>query len=293
MGIGSFYNTKAVKVGQAMGLYAAPYTALPADSIALFDEASWASSAVSLNGATGGTWGLTLGGGRLPGVVAVTGIASTAIASAVASAVTAALNAAGVFNVVPIVSGSAGAFSVALTGPGAARIAITGTGTLTGGSGATPTVTPPLWTPAGATEQGWTATYSPSTQDINIEEQSTPVGRNVASATYEFVANLSENSIESLKLALSANRTISAPDSTHFGVDELRLSSDLPTLAVVLETASRLNFPRRYYIPEAACAVAVGQSFARARGAQLVPVTFSSVCPIEDIRIREITANHT
>lgn len=284
MGIGSFYNTKGVVVGQAAGFYAPPDTPLPPDIATVFDEATWSSTTVALGVPSAGTWTLTLGGGPLAAPITVNTIAFGVTASALQALVQAVLP----VGYTAIVTGTGGTFAITIVGPGAAKIIITGNGTgLTGGTFA---VTPPLWSPAGATEQGWAANYNVTTQDITIEEQTTPVGRNVTAAGYEFVANLSEDVTENLQLALSATKTVTAADATHYGVTQLALGSDLPVYAVVLETKNRFKLPRRYYIPQATCAVNVGQSFARARGQRLIPVTFTSVCPTESIVVRDITA---
>jgi hypothetical protein len=293
MGIGSFFNTKGVIVGQAMGLYAPAYTPLPADTIKVFDEPTWVSTQVSLGGATGGTWTLSLAKGVIDNTVTTAALAFGITSTALATALTAALVAAGYTNVTPVVTGAGTAgspFMIAFVGPGAAEIVVTGTGTLTGGSGATPLVTPPSWSAMGGTEQGWGTSYTPQTQDITIEEQQTPVGRYITGATYEFTANLSEDSMENLTLALSGARTITAAASGVYGSDQMTMTENLPVIAVALETQNRKGYPRRYYVPGATCAVNVGQTFRRAAAQHLIPVTFSSVCPTEDIAVRSITA---
>lgn len=302
MAIGSFYNARGVLVGQAMGLYAPENTPLPADTINLFDEATWASTAVSVGAATAGAITLSLSGGPIDpgnplttnGVITTAPIAYNAPAATVAAAITTALNAAGVYSLTPVVTGTGSSVTpwvIALVGAAGAEVVVSAAvGTpLTGGA---LLLVPPAWTPCGGTEQGWQNTYNPSVQEITIEEQSTPTGRNVTTATYEFTANLSEDSMDNLKLALSAARTITAPDATHYGVDELSLTSNLPVLAVALETKNRRGYPRRYYIPGATVATNVGQTFARASKQRLVPVTFSSVCDTSLIKVRSITANH-
>jgi hypothetical protein len=287
MSIGSFYNTKGVIVGQAAGFIGAEGTPMPADVDTVFDEATWSSTSIVLGTPSAGNWTLTASGGPLPAPSTTANIAFDDDADAVAAALQAVLPVG--LTVVALGAGTpADPFRVAILGSGASKIIITGLGTgLTGGAFA---VTPPAFTPLGATEQGWQANYGVTTQDITIEEQQTPVGRNVTAATYEFVANLSEDTVENLQYAMASKRTIQAPDSTHFGATQLNLTDELPVYAVVLETRNRFKLPRRYYVPSATCAVNVGQTFARARGQRLIPVTFSSICPVEDIVIRELTA---
>lgn len=286
--IGSLYDKNRVLVGQAAGFYAPADTPLPADSITVFDPVSWLSTLVTVGAASAGNFTLTALGGPL-GIVGVTtaNIAWNAIATAVASALNAVLPA----GYVATVTGTAPNWVVQISGPGADDIAVTGTGVaLTGGAFL---ATASAWTPAGGTEQGWQANYAPQTSLIRIEEQQTPVAQGVDSADLTFVANLAEDSIRSLKLALSAAATVTAPDTTHFGKTRLTLQKTLPVLAVCLETQNEQQMPRRWYIPEATCATNVGVTFRRSAANRSVPVTFTSICAIDSIIIDDIQQNHT
>lgn len=290
-GIGSFYNAQGVLVGQAMGMIAAADVALPADTITPFEEVTWLFTKVQLGTPSAGTWTLTLTGGPLAAPIALVAITYNVTNVALAALIQAQLPA-GYTAVVTGTGAIATPFIITVTGPGSGKIVITGSGAgLTSG---TFLVTPPPWSPLGATEQGWQMNYGVSTQDINIEEQPTPVGRQLTSATFEFTANLSEDVVENLQYALNATKTIQAPDVTHYGKTSLRLqASALPIYAVALEVKNRFTMPRRYYVPEMTCATNVGQTFARARGQRLIPVTFSSVCAAELILVDEITSNHS
>lgn len=285
MTIGTLYNTKGVVVGQAAGFTAPENTPLPPDHTNVFDETVWLVNTINLGGATGGTYLVKLSGGPLaPGDVRTTApIAQAATAAVVKAAIDAVLPAGVTSNVT-----GAGPYSVSLSGPAASRITLTTDFTaLTGATN--PALTTPLWTPSGATEQGWSTNYGVQTQDVNIEEQQTPVGRNITAASWEFVANLAEDTIASLQLAYSATKTIQAADATHYGYEQLALNADaLPVKAVALETKNRFGLPRLIYVPSATCAVNVGQSFRRAAGPRLVPVTFSSICDVSSIIVREI-----
>ncbi len=70
------------------------------------------------------------------------------------------------------------------------------------------------WLQAGATEQGWQVNWNPSTQDINIDEQPTPVDQEMTTAVLQFVANLSEDTVQSWQYALNATKTVIAPTMT-------------------------------------------------------------------------------
>lgn len=286
--IGSLYNSRNVVVGQAAGFFAPPNTLLPADSITVFDSAVWGATIIGVGAATAGTYLVTLTGGPLAAPVTTAAITWNAVASAVASAIQAVLPP----GYVAVVTGTAPTWTIDITGVAADQIVVSAAvGTaLTGGA---LVVTPPAWSACGATEQGWAVNYTPTVQDINIEEQPTPVGQQVTTSKLEFVANLAEDTVASLQLALSAAATIQAPDATHFGKTTLTLQPTLPQLAVALETQNAKGLPRRYYIPVATCATNVGQTFRRAAASRMVPVTFTSVCDLSAIQIVEITANHS
>lgn len=282
MGIGSFYNAKGVKVGQAMGLYAPVDTALPADSITPFDEASWSVYSVGVGAASAGTWTLSLVGGPLPALVTTAGIAFGAVNTAVASAVQAVLPA----GYTAVVTGTAPSWKVTILGPGASEISITGSGTgLTGGAFV---LAAPPWAPFGGTEQGWSLNYQPNVQNINIEEQSTPVDQELTDATFQFTANLAENTLKNLQLSMGGDIAVTAAGAGVFGTRQLTLKSELPKMAVALETVNFKGTPRRHYVPEMAAQANVAQAFRRASGMQMIPVTFTSTCPPESIVIRDI-----
>jgi len=290
MGIGTLYSTKGTIVGQAAGFIAAEGTPLPADHQYAFDESVWCSYTVNVSTATGGTFTLSFTGGPIPLGTTITtaAIAYNALASAVKSAIDAAFLAAGYGAYTATVSGTAPSFKVAVSGPGGSRVIVTATFTsLTGGG--TPTITSPLWTPLGSTEQGWTSNYNVSTQDIRVEEQQTPVGRNITDATYEFSASLSEDTVQSLQFAMSSTKTVQAKTSTVFGAEQLALSPNLNVYAVALESQNRYSLPRLEYIPSATGAANVQRAYRRAAGQRLVPVTFGSICDPSQIVIRELT----
>lgn len=293
-GIGDLYNSKNVIVGQAAGLYAPENTPLPADSITVFDTTAWLGFSVTIGTNTAGSYTLTIGGQT------TATIAFGAAASVVESTVEAAcatllgLTTAQVAPYVSVTGTGAVAtpWVVTLSGPlakYASGVTATLTG-LTGGAGAAITVS--AWNPSGATEQGWQVNYNPNVQNINIEEQPTPVDSQVTDAVLTFVANLSEDTVENWLLALSAVKTVQAPTTLLFGKTTLTLQNSLPRVAAVLETKNQKGMPRRYYVPSMTVAANVGTNFRRAAQQRLIPVTFTSVCDLSAIQIVEITANH-
>lgn len=294
-GIGDLYDVKGVIVGQAAGFYAPEGTLLPADSVTVFDSAAWIGFQVTIGTNTAGTYILTIGGTSTSAIAF--GASASAVQTAVATVLAALLG----------LTVAQATLLVDVTGTGAVAtpwvvtlkksaskyssgVTATLTG-LTGGAGAALTVS--SWTAAGATEQGWQNNYNPNVQNITIEEQPTPTDSQVTDAVLTFVANLSEDTIASLGLALSAIKTVQVPDTTHFGKSTLTMQNSLPRVAAALETKGYWGMPRRYYAPSFTVAANVGTNFRRAAQQRLVPVTFTSVCSLDQIQVVEISANHT
>lgn len=276
------YNPANVVVGDA-ALYVAPAnTPMPADSSVLFDPTLWTGKTLTANGATAITLSVT----------SALGTASTASITTFGSETAAALQTA------LAALSSVGAGKVTVTGPtggpfvivfdaslGGVTLAVTAS---TGGSG--PTVTGGLWLPAGATEQGWTLGGNTNTQDIQIEEQSTPVGTFVTSRTVTISGNLAEDVMQSWQWAWNAVKTLIAQGVGQPAVTQLALSDSLVHYAVALETGNSYGQPRRTYIPDSVATESVTTAFRRAAASRMVPVTFHSVCATNKIITREITA---
>jgi hypothetical protein len=284
MGIGSFYNAKGVKTGQAMGLYAAIDSALPGDSIIPFDESVWSIYTVGVGAASAGTFALTISDGPLPLPVTTAGIVFGATTTQVKSAIEAVLPA----GYVATVTGTAPTWKFSIAGPGASEFGIIGVGTGLTGGGFTQVV--PVWSPFGGTEQGWSLNYTPNVQNINIEEQATAVDVELTDATFQFTANLAENKLKSLQLSMSGDIAVVAAGAGVYGSRSLTLKSELPRMAVCLETTNYKGTVRRHYVPEMAAQANIAQAFRRSAAMQMIPVTFTSTCAPELIQIKDILA---
>lgn len=289
--IGSLYNSKGVITAQAAGFYAPASTPLPNDSITVFDELAWLGYLIGVGAASAGSFTVTISG---PPAVLAAPVTTAVIAwNATLSAVLAAIQLVLPVGYTAIGSGAAPSWTVAIQGPGAYLLTLT-TAVGVALTGGTLSTTPPAWTAAGGTEQGWSDSYAPNVQNIVIEEQQTPVDQEITDATFQFSANLSEDTINNLKLAYGASAAVQTPTTTLFGKTSLTIQTVLTQLAVALETKGATSgFPRRIYVPQMTCVAAVSRAYRRAAGQRLIPVTFTSVCPLSLIQVVEITANHS
>lgn len=145
------------------------------------------------------------------------------------------------------------------------------------------------WLSAGATEQGWQVNWNPTTERKYIDEQQTPVDEQMTEATLQFVANLAEDVVANWQYAINADLTTVASSTGVAPKSILTPSRTLKRYKVALETQSVDDYPVRWVVDEMTCAVNVGVSFRRATGLRLIPVTFTSVCPLSGIKRVEIT----
>jgi hypothetical protein len=162
--------------------------------------------------------------------------------------------------------------------------------TPTGVTGGTLTLTQPLWTPVGATDQGWTFASNKSTQAINIEEQSSPVAMEMTTQSITVSGALSEDISSTLAMAYNMLATATAPATGVPGYTTLNPTDTILLYAVALIMANRLGFPRWLYIPQTTCLANASGAFRRAAAKRMYTADFQSVCPIAAIQIYDFTA---
>ena len=148
------------------------------------------------------------------------------------------------------------------------------------------------WSYVGATEAGVTQTYNPTTQNINIEEQPTPVGVAVNTADLQFTSNLSEETLSNINLAYGNSGSIAttAAGAGQPGKSVLTLSTTFATLSAALVAKNAFGFATVLYIPVVVSAGQVQTAFRRAAQQRLYPLTLSAICPFSSISFTELTA---
>lgn len=148
------------------------------------------------------------------------------------------------------------------------------------------------WSYVGATEAGVTQTYNPTTQNINIEEQPTPVGVAVNTADLQFTANLSEETLNTVNLAYGNSGSIATTPAGagQPGKSVLTLSTTFATLSAALIAKNSFGFATVLSIPVMVSAGQVQTAFRRAAQQRLYPVTLSAICPFTSIQFIQLTA---
>lgn len=148
------------------------------------------------------------------------------------------------------------------------------------------------WSYIGATDAGVTLTWTPSTVDISIEEQPTPVAKIVDKATAEISFNFSEETLGNINVSYGAAGTIAvtAPGASQPGKSVLSLSLNFPTLACAVLGKNQVGFARVLSIPGIMSSGTVATSYRRAANQRLYPATFGAVCPFSQIQWIDLTA---
>lgn len=276
--IGELYDVNNVVVGQAAVFYAANGTALPSflnlNQTDPFDNTVWVGQ--TLTAPATSTFTLTDALGRV-----TSSLSNTSTGAQIAAALNA-LDPTG--DSVWTVTGSASPFTLTPSnddGPLTLQIT-TGTPTLTGG----------LWVPVGATDQGWKFSANKTTQEIAIEEQSTPAGMTISSQKVLLEGSLSEDISRTLQLAYNATLTQVAAAVGNPGYDQIALDDTVLYYAVAMVTQHVNGRPRIVYAPKWTQLANTDTTFRRAAAKRMYPVQFATVCKPSQIEIINFTHDH-
>ena len=148
------------------------------------------------------------------------------------------------------------------------------------------------WSYVGSTEAGVTQTFNPTTQNINIEEQPTPVGVSVSTAELQFTTNLSEETLGNINLTWGNGGSIAttAAGAGQPGKSVLTLSTNFATLSAAIIGKNQLGFARVLYVPVMVSAGQVQTAYRRAAQQRLYPLTLSAICAFNAITWTDLTA---
>jgi hypothetical protein len=151
------------------------------------------------------------------------------------------------------------------------------------------------WSYVGATDSGVTQTWNPSTQDINIEEQPTPVAVLVTTASLQVSFNFSEETLANINMAYGNNGTIAvtAAGAGQPGKSVLSLSTTFAHVALAVVSKNQLGYARVFYVPEMMSAGQVQTAYRRAASQRLWACTFNTICPFQNIQVIDLTSPAT
>jgi hypothetical protein len=148
------------------------------------------------------------------------------------------------------------------------------------------------WSYIGSTEQGVSLTFNPTTSDIRIEEQQTPVAALVSDVAIQITTSLSEETLSNIQLAWGNAGTVAvtAAGASQPGKSVLTLSTSFASLACALIGKNQLGFARVLSIPLVMSAGSVKTDFRRAANARLYPLSLNAISPLSDITITDLTS---
>jgi hypothetical protein len=148
------------------------------------------------------------------------------------------------------------------------------------------------WNYVGATEAGVSLTFAPTTTDIRIEEQQTPVAALVDQVSMQITTSLSEETLTNVNLAWGNSGTVSvtAPGASQPGKSTLVLSTNFSSLACAIVGKNQLGFARVLSVPVVMSSGSVKTDFRRAANARLYPLTLNAISPMSDISLTDLTS---
>lgn len=147
------------------------------------------------------------------------------------------------------------------------------------------------WKYIGATDSGVSLTWNPSTQDISIEEQPTPVAVLITTANLSVTFNFSEETLANISMAYG-NGTIAntSAGASQPGKSVLSLSTTANHVAVAVVSKNQNGYARVFFVPQMMSAGQVQTAFRRSASQRLWPCTFNTICPFEQIQVIDLTA---
>jgi hypothetical protein len=148
------------------------------------------------------------------------------------------------------------------------------------------------WSYVGATEQGVSLTFNPTTTDIRIEEQQTPVAALVDNVSLQIATSLSEETLVNINMAWGNSGTVAvtAPGASQPGKSVLTLSTIFTSLAAAIIGKNQLGFARVLSVPIVMSAGSVKTDYRRAANARLYPLTLNAISPLTSITVSDLTA---
>lgn len=150
------------------------------------------------------------------------------------------------------------------------------------------------WTPLGASQEGLSFGFSRDSSDITIEEQPNPVDVRTSSLAFNANVTLAEDTLETMRIAYGGGTitTVSA-STTEYGYQELEISDEMEDFAFGFEGENQHGLARRVVIPVVKSVGDIETGYRRAEEQRLYAVSFRSLVPLKDVKIRNMTPKTT
>ncbi len=147
------------------------------------------------------------------------------------------------------------------------------------------------WVELGATMKGLEFDFKRTTKKIMIEEQQTPVQITTDSTEFTFGMELSEDSLETMKLAYGGGVITTTAASTGVpGTRQLVIGSDLSLYSFGFEGVNEFGFWRRVLVPVVVSVADAKTVYSRSDKQRTYAVKFSSLVDVSQVTIIEQNA---
>ena len=148
------------------------------------------------------------------------------------------------------------------------------------------------WSYVGATDAGVSLTWNPTTVDINVEEQPTPVAVLTDKATATVTFDFNEETLANINMAYGNAGTVAvtAAGASQPGKSVLSLSINFPQIACAVIGKNALGFARVLSLPAIMSTGQVKTDYRRSAAQRMYPATFNTVCPFTSIQWIDLTA---
>jgi len=137
------------------------------------------------------------------------------------------------------------------------------------------------WKFIGATADGVHRSFTRNTADVNVEEQSTPVGVATTNSDYTVTWSFAEETIANLKYAYGGGTltVVAGPPAK----TTLALSDTLDQLSLGFDALQKNGKTWRVVVPIVMSAATVTTDYRRSEGPRIFPATFRAICAISSI----------
>jgi len=144
------------------------------------------------------------------------------------------------------------------------------------------------WVELGASMKGLEFDFKRTTKKIMIEEQQTPVQITTDSTEFTFGLELSEDTLETMKLAYGGGViTTTAPATGMPGTRKLVISPELSLFSFGFEGVNEFGFWRRVLVPVVVSVADAKTVYSRSDKQRTYAVKFSSLVDVSDVTIVE------
>jgi hypothetical protein len=150
---------------------------------------------------------------------------------------------------------------------------------------------PGPWTAVGATKQGLAFNFKRDVNEIQIEEQRTPVAQLTTKSTFTFELELSEDTFQAMQLAYGGGTiTTVAAASGQPGYQTFVPNAELTQYAFAFEAENEFGMARRVLVPVVVAVSDAKTEYRRADAQRTYNVSLASLVEIDQCTFRNITA---